>query len=279
MTSTTLQLSDRFGLLSYREVGAEHAEDEAPLLLLHGVGMQSAAWAPQMAALSQHRHVIALDMPGHGVNGAGSTPLPQGSELPVFVDWLLAALDGLGLRQVNLVGHSMGALIAGGFTVEHPDRVARVALLNGVFRRNATARAAVIARANMISTGHFDIETPLQRWFGDSEIDRAARAQVKDWLSTVNRAGYATAYSAFAHGDDIYADGFASINCPLLALTGAGDPNSSPAMSRAMANHARRGRAVIIEKHRHMVNLTAPEAVNAALEEWLQTPLEERPTA
>lgn len=276
MTSTTLQLSKPFGTLSYREAGAEHSGQGAPVLLIHGVGMQSAAWGPQIAVLSQHHHVIALDMPGHG----GSQPLAADAQLPVFVDWLLAALDGLGLDQVNLAGHSMGALIAGGFAVSHPGRVARVALLNGVFRRDATAREAVIARADLIGTGQFDTETPLQRWFGDSAQDQSARAQVKGWLSSVDMNGYATAYRAFAHGDATYADGFGTIACPLLALTGDQDPNSSPAMSQAMATSVRCGRAVIIENHRHMVNLTAPAAVNAALEEWLQISLQtpERPS-
>ncbi|MDZ7907552.1 MAG: hypothetical protein U5N10_04580 [Gemmobacter sp.] len=48
--------------------------------------------------------------------------------------------------------------------------------------------------------------------------------------------------------------------------------NSTADMARDMAAAARRGRAVVIEGHRHMVNLTAPEAVNAsACADWLAT--------
>ena len=56
-----------------------------------------------------------------------------------------------------------------------------------------------------------------------------------------------------------------------LVLTGDGDANSTPAMTRAMAAMAPHGRAVVIEGHRHMVNLTAPEAVTAELQRWLET--------
>ncbi|MCL6285897.1 alpha/beta fold hydrolase [Ruegeria sp. 2012CJ41-6] len=266
MTSTTLQLSEPFGQFAWREAGRDQAE---PLVLIHGVGMQSAAWAPQIEALAGSHHIIALDMPGHG----GSDCLPPGSGLPVFLDWLLAVLDTLELPRVNLAGHSMGALISGGFAVCHPERVSRVALLNGVFRRDEAARGAVIARAEQIARGGFDLDTPLRRWFGDTPEDRAASAQVADWLKLVDLQGYATAYSAFARGDALYADGFDQISCPLLALTGGGDPNSTPVMSRAMAQAAQRGTAVIIENHRHMVNLTAPDAVNAALQTWLETPI------
>ncbi|MES0862849.1 alpha/beta fold hydrolase [Ruegeria sp. SCPT10] len=271
MTSTTLQLSEPFGQVSYREAGQAHVGVRATVVLIHGVGMQSAAWAPQVTTLSKSHHVVALDMPGHG----GSDPIPAGSELPVFVDWLRAVLDALGLQQVSLVGHSMGALIAGGFAIDHPDRVARVALLNGVFCRDAIARASVIVRAEQIRAGSFDLETPLQRWFGDTPLEKQARKDVAQWLSQVDIDGYATAYGAFARGDALYADRFDKIRCPMLALTGEDDPNSTPEMSHAMASAAPNGHAVVIQDHRHMVNLTAPDEVNSALMDWLHMPAEQ----
>jgi flavin reductase (DIM6/NTAB) family NADH-FMN oxidoreductase RutF/pimeloyl-ACP methyl ester carboxylesterase len=262
MTSTTLQLSEPFGCLSYREAGTGE-----PLVLIHGVGMQSAAWGPQIAALSKTHRVLSLDMPGHG----GSDPLPENAALPDYVAWLKAALAALDTGPVNLAGHSMGALIAGGFACTHPEMLRRVALVNGVFRRSEQARAAVIARAAEIKTGKIDLETPLKRWFDNSPVEQEARAQVADWLSQVDMTGYATAYSAFAHGDATYAQGWAQIRCPLLALTGDGDPNSTPAMSRAMAAEAQTGEVEILPG-RHMVNLTAAEAVTASLTRWLQRP-------
>lgn len=271
MTSTTLQLSEPFGHVAYRAAGLSHVGKAPPVVLIHGVGMQSAAWGPQIGDLSQTHHVIAVDMPGHG----GSDRIPPGSGLPVFLDWLLAVLNALDLERACLVGHSMGAMIAGGFAVRHPHRVDRVALLNGVFCRDQMARKSVMARAEQIGAGSFDLETPLSRWFGDSPTEQAARDEVAGWLSQVDIEGYATAYGAFARGDALYSDRFGAINCPLLALTGDGDPNSTPAMSHAMAQAAQFGRTVIINNHRHMVNLTAPDAVNAALTDWLNTPSEQ----
>lgn len=265
MTSTTLLRSESCGPVTGLRAG-----EGAPLVLIHGVGMQAAAWGPQIGAFARTHEVIALDMPGHG----GSAPLPGTPELPDYVAWLHGVLQALGLGAVSVAGHSMGALIAGGYAVCHPGNTARAALLNGVFRRSAAARAAVEARADEIRAGSFDLETPLTRWFGESAADQAARAQVAAWLSGVNLDGYAAAYSAFARGDSTYADGFGGIACPLLALTGDGDPNSTPEMAGMMAAAAPRGRAIVIEGHRHMVNLTAPEAVNAALQDWLAAPVE-----
>lgn len=235
-----------------------------PLVLVHGVGLRAEAWAAQIAALSASHRVIALDMPGHG----GSRPLAPGAELKDFVRWLAGVLDDLGIGRARLAGHSMGAMIAAGMAAEHPGRLDRVALLCGVHRRTPEARAAVLARAEALRSGHRDTAGPLARWFG-AETGDPAYPLVRDWLETVDAAGYATAYRAFAGGDAAYADVWPGFTRPALFLTGERDANSTPEMARAMAKAAPRGRAVVIEGHGHMAPMTAPASVNAALTDWL----------
>lgn len=235
-----------------------------PLVLVHGVGLRAEAWAAQIAGLSATHRVIALDMPGHG----GSAPLASGARLPDFVAWAARSLDELGLERVAFAGHSMGALIAGGMAVEHPGRLGCVGLLCSVHRRTPEAAAAVQARAAALQGGVRDSSGPLARWFGADNDSDACRL-VRDWLDTVDAKGYATAYTAFATGDGTYAGGWAGVRQPALFLTGALDANSTPAMARAMAAAAPRGRAVVIKGHGHMVPMTAPDAVNAALADWL----------
>lgn len=259
MTSTTLHLSDG------ASATALEAGQGPVVLLIHGVGMCAPAWRPQIAALSQAHRVIAVNMPGHG----GSDLLPEGARLPDYVAWAARVIEALECGTVSVAGHSMGALIATGLAVERPDLVARLAVLNGVHRRDPAARAAVEARATQIARGDGDIMQPLTRWFDDDPASEAVRAQVAGWLTAVDRAGYAAAYRAFAEGDAVYADQWGKIRCPALVLTGEGDRNSTADMARTMAAAAPLGKAVIIQGHRHMVNLTAPQAVNDALQTWL----------
>lgn len=243
----------------------ERGEGDETLVLIHGVGMRAEAWGPQIDGLSKRLRVVAVDLPGHGF----SAPLQGPADLTGFVGWFLRFLGEIGAGPVNIAGHSMGALIATGIVATAPERVRRVALLNGVHRRSPQARAAVEARAKEIGSGHFDREAPLARWFAPEERFTDAYRLVHDLLQAVDPAGYAAAYAAFASGDSVYSDCWPRVGCPALFLTGDGDLNSTAQMAREMAAAAPQGEAVVIEGHRHMVNLTAPEDVTAALTGWL----------
>ncbi|MBL0373495.1 alpha/beta hydrolase [Rhizobium sp. KVB221] len=246
--------------VAYVETGSGEA-----LVLVHGVGMRLEAWAPQIAALRHTHRVIAVDMPGHGA----SERIPSSSTLSDFVAWFGTFLDELDIKQANVAGHSMGALIAGGAAARFGDTIRRVALLNAVYKRDATARTAVRLRAAQIENGQIDPEAPLKRWFSEEEVTSEAYRLTGSWLKQIDRQGYATAYSAFADGDATYADAWPRISCPALFLTGEDDPNSTAEMAEVMAKAAQNGVAKIIAGHRHMVNLTAPDVVNEILKEWL----------
>ncbi len=263
MTWTTLPRSEIDGTTQGYRCGVEGAPQ---LILLHGVGLALDAWSPQIEALSQRYRLVLLDLPGHG----GSAALGEGAGLPDYVAWLAAVIARLGSAPVSLAGHSMGALIALGMAVEHGELLSRVALLNGVLQRDAKASAAVIARADQITAGDMDPLAPLSRWFNEDQRAGDAYQLTAELLAQSDPAGYAQAYRAFAEGDRHYAARLGEVCCPLLSLTGAGDANSTAAMAERMAALAADGEAVVITDHRHMVNLTAPEAVNEALLRWME---------
>ncbi|MGZ2383504.1 alpha/beta fold hydrolase [Rhizobium leguminosarum] len=275
-TTRTAAATNAAGALPRKKTASGTAYHEAgsgePLVLIHGVGMRLEAWAPQIAFLSAGHRVIAVDMPGHGE----SAKLPAGSRLEEFVDWFGRFLDEMAIDTANVAGHSMGALVSGGAAVTLGERISRVAYLNGVYRRDPEAKAAVLARAAAIPVSGVDKEGPLARWFGDDADSVTARELTRKWLNLVDPQGYAVAYSAFAGGDETYADGWKDVAGPALFLTGSDDPNSTPLMATQMAELAPQGYARIVEGHRHMVNLTAPDIVNSLLAEWLSFGEDER---
>ncbi|MFA5120704.1 alpha/beta fold hydrolase [Zavarzinia sp.] len=246
----------------------------SPIVFIHGVGMNAEAWEPQMDFFAADHRVIALDMPGHGE----TPPLPGTPGLDDYVAWAAAAIEDLGAAPCDLVGHSMGGLIVTGLALARPDLVSRVAALNAVYDREDAARAAVQARAaEIVASGDAgDVEAPLRRWFGATAEPRhrALVERVRGWLAAVPPAGYATAYQVFAISDRAHVGRLPGLACPALFLTGELDPNSTPAMSEAMADAAPFGRAVIMAGERHMLNLTAPAETNRILAEHFARPLQ-----
>lgn len=82
-----------------------------PLVLLHGIGMSSRAWAPVLSGLSAHRRVLAFD-----VAGFGRSPMLPAHRPPTARNLVLALkeqLTRMGITEpVDLVGNSMGGWMA-----------------------------------------------------------------------------------------------------------------------------------------------------------------------
>ena len=101
--------------LAYRAWGAPGAP---PLVLLHALGEDGADWDGVAPAFARHWRVYAPDLRGHGRSvwpGAYSVELMRAD--------VLGFLDALGLDQVDLIGHSMGGLVACLLAQERPERV------------------------------------------------------------------------------------------------------------------------------------------------------------
>jgi pimeloyl-ACP methyl ester carboxylesterase len=231
------------------------------VVLLHGVGLRAEAWNPVIDALSQRFEVIAPDIPGHGDSPESALPDPDGSRaLSAYAEALLPLLD----RPAFVLGHSMGALLALDLAARFPEKMLGVAALNAVFERDKAATAAVQARAAQLDgKNRPDPDPTLTRWFGAAQSPE--RAACEHWLRSVNPAGYRRAYTTFAHDPGPQRADLAKLACPALFMTGAEEPNSTPAMSRDMAACAPRGRCVIVEGAAHMMPMTNDAEVIAAL--------------
>ncbi|MFC3324517.1 alpha/beta fold hydrolase [Mesorhizobium cantuariense] len=241
----------------------------APVLLIHGVGMNAAIWRDQIASMKGRHDLIAIDMLGHG-----TSPLPpENAALSDFAEQALRLLDHLGLASVSIVGHSMGALVALEIALRAPSRVRSIVCLNAVFRRPAALARAVRERAAALGT-HGDpsaIAATLARWFGDPlpQSLAGAAATARAALEGVDPEGYARTYRLFAHADAEHADALAGLELPALFMTGSDDSNSTPAMSAAMARLAPHGQCLVLSGERHMMAMASPEKMTQHISAFL----------
>ncbi|MET9851572.1 alpha/beta fold hydrolase [Streptomyces sp. NPDC006450] len=106
--------------LAYEVTGPPSAP---PVLLLPALGKTAADWAHVRDELARERRVFALDLRGHGASAR-----PSAYSLPLMRDDVLDFLDALGLDRVDLVGHSMGGVVAYLAASAQPHRIGRLVL-------------------------------------------------------------------------------------------------------------------------------------------------------
>jgi pimeloyl-ACP methyl ester carboxylesterase len=94
-----------------------------PILLIMGYGMSGKTWAPLLPLFAGYR-AIWFDNRG---TGRSSKPESAYSVADMAED-ALSVLDAAGVDRANVIGVSMGGMIAQQLTLEHPDRVDRLVL-------------------------------------------------------------------------------------------------------------------------------------------------------
>ena len=152
--------------------------------------------------------------------------------------------------------------------VRYPRRVSGIAVLNGVHRRPAEALRAVRARAAELSdTTPLDHTSTLARWFGETPAggDAEAADACARWLHATDRVGYRDAYRTFAESDTPPDTVLRAIHARALMVTGSLEPNSTPAMSRAMSELIPDARCLVLEGARHMLPMTHADILSDAL--------------
>jgi len=122
---TLRELTTATGVLRYHDVG-----DGPPLVLLHGSGPGVTGWrnfAQNLPALTEHFRCLVLEFPGFGV----SDPTDRHPMLaaPRAVRTLL---QGLELDQVDVIGNSMGGVVALQLAIGSPDLFRRIVTVGGV---------------------------------------------------------------------------------------------------------------------------------------------------
>jgi haloacetate dehalogenase len=215
----------------------------APLLMVHGFPRSSLMWryvAPQLA--SSHT-VICVDLRGYGRSGV---PSSANDHYPytkrAMGDELVGLMDKLGFNKFDLVGHDRGGRVAYRLTLDHPERVQRLAVLDVIPISDAWALADAKFAMNWWPWSLFMQEAPLPEKYllgapdaafdnplGGGSFGPEVKAEyVETYRDPVRVHAICEEYRAAA-GLDIEhdkADQKASrrITCPMLHLWGAGGP-------------------------------------------------------
>jgi len=106
-----------------REMGPSEG---VPVLLVHGLaGSSLTEWYQVAPKLAIDRRVVMIDHRGHGLSARGDLRF----EVADDADDVAAVLDAMEVGQVDVVGYSMGGVIAQALAQRNPGRVRKLVLL------------------------------------------------------------------------------------------------------------------------------------------------------
>jgi pimeloyl-ACP methyl ester carboxylesterase len=251
-------------VLGYREA-ASTGSDALPLVLLHGIGSGAASWVQQFEVLGASRRVLAWDAPGYGA----STPVAAQS--PVAADYAAVLNDWLGVLGIErcvLVGHSLGAIIAGAFAAANPQRVAGLLLLSPAGGYGAaTAEVRETKRDQRLAMLNELGPQGLADKRSANMLSAHANAEAREWvrwnMSRVIPHGYAQATHLLANAD--LASDLAACHGRVSVAVGAEDTITPPAACERIAQAARIPLQVVPHAG-HAGYIEAPAAYTAIID-------------
>nr|WP_166179507.1 alpha/beta hydrolase [Altererythrobacter segetis] len=228
----------------------------AMLLFLPGLACDARIYAPQLAAFPDSR----------AVDGYGAADS-------------LAEMARIALDQApesfDLLGHSMGGRVALEVFRLARERVRRIALVSTGVHSLRAGEAAKREALQAVGWNH-GFDKLIDTWLPPmvAEANRA-KPEIYEPLRQMNIEAGQDVFDAQIHallGRAEMESLLPQIACPALVMTGELDTWAPPAQHEAIAAAIANSELVIVPGAGHMIQLEAPEAVNAAIACWLERP-------
>jgi 3-oxoadipate enol-lactonase len=231
------------------------------VVLSNSLGATHRMWDAQLEALNERFRVVRYDTRGHG-----SSPVPEGSySIDDLTDDVVALLDRLHVAHAHVVGLSLGGMTAMRLAARHPERVDRMVLLCTAAHLPPAEdwlHRAETVRANGTATV---AEAVVARWFTPAYLSAHPDIRVvhERMVAATPPHGYAGCCEAIAKMDLRHE--LSGISAPTLAIAGADDPATPPALLEAIAAGIPDSRLVVVEHAAHLANAERPDAVTPAV--------------
>lgn len=246
-----------------------------PFVLVHGFTGSRDDFREHVPALARAGRTIALDQRGHG--GSTNTGREEDYTLDGLVADLAAAFDALDLARVDLLGHSLGGMVALRFALAHPERVASLVLMDTSARPMPLPIPDAVRSAlrKLVTEQGVQAMLPGMRQRPPEQVPPSLRRSIEQmgadvfWeriqrkLEAMDPVAWDTLLRVLGDHEPA-ADRLGEIRCPTLVLVGAED-----APFLAPADELERGipsaRRVTIPDAAHSPQLENPPAWASAI--------------
>jgi len=227
-----------------------------PLVMVPGLTCTARLYGPQVAALWQFGPVMVADHRRDADMAAIATRILKDAP-PRFV----------------LAGLSMGGYIAFAMLRLAPERIARLALLDTSARpdtpEQTAGRRTQIAMAQSGRYAEIPDQSIPHYLNAKHQRDEQLTAIVRQMIAETGPESFMLQLKAIMSRPDSRPM-LASIRCPTLVVVGDADVATPPELNKEIADGIAGAKLMVIPDSGHLTTLEQPEAVNAALAEWLR---------
>ena len=137
------------------DIGQTFDKNKHSIILLHGSGQSHVVWSLTDQYLADEGfNVFALDLPGHG-NSEGSSL----KSIEEMADWLNKVVNVIGIKDLTILGHSQGCLVAIEYANKFPDNIKNLIFVAGSYQ--IPVNESLIDLAN---TGDFESINLMMKW-------------------------------------------------------------------------------------------------------------------
>jgi 3-oxoadipate enol-lactonase len=245
-------------LLHYRL----HGPIGAPALaLVNSLGTDARIWDAVIESVSGSYRVLSYDKRGHGLSDA----LHGDYALADHIGDLAGLLDHVGIERLALAGVSIGGVIAQGFALRYPRRLAALVLCDTAPR---IGDAAFWARRmeTIRSDGLAGIaDGIMERWFS-ARYRQEQATDLAGWRNMLLRShleGYLASCATLRDTD--LTDAIGGITTPTLAVVGDEDGSTPVALVKACADAIPRARFEIVAGAGHIPSIEKPAELAALM--------------
>jgi pimeloyl-ACP methyl ester carboxylesterase len=255
---------------------------EPVFVLLHGFGASLFSWHAVMEPFSQYGTVIAYDRPAFGLTKRPMTWTGENPYSPqASVELLLGLLDHFNVQKAILVGNSAGGMVSMQFTLQHPDRVQALILVDPTVYEGGGGPSWLRPFYNTPQMNHLGplIVRSIQRsginlikmaWYDPSKITPETMAGYTKPLRADNwdRALW---YFTAANQPSGLPERLSEFTLPVLVITGDTDKIVPTANSVRLAGALPNAKLVIIPQAGHAPHEEQPALFMQAVGEFLNT--------
>ena len=242
-------------------------KDTIPSVFIHGVGLNHKMWEPQINSFNEFS-TLTYDLLGHG-----RTELKNHEVTLIdFSNQLKSLIDFLNLEKINLIGFSLGSLIAIDFASKYNEHLNTLTLIGTTYQRTEDQRLKVLDRFEQAKLNKPISRQALKRWFSDRYLSDNPKTY-NEFMNILNKnqkdhENFLKAYKLFAnHQDNI--ELIKKIDTRALIMTGSDDPGSTVTMSKSLSKDLTNSKFVEVKNGKHLCSIECADDVNIALKNFI----------